>query len=292
MTKRDSTLRIERAINNNVVLVLDDQTKEEFVLMGKGIGFAGKCGESIPASDPRIEKRFRLDDPGEMVQYHSLLGDMEPEVIRISEEIIGLITASFGELVNRKIYFALPSHIQFVIYRLRNGMDIVNPFLYETKMCYKDEYEIAKRAADLVGNAFHIRVPEEEVGFLTYHVHSAVSNVPVGQIVKFTNLINELVEQIEERRGIRISRESIDYIRLITHLRYSVERISQDKRVHNPLVAALPQQMPEAYALAQELSQLVHGYIGKPVSEDEIGFLAIHLYRLFEVFQAPGQGAP
>ncbi|MBB3108609.1 transcriptional antiterminator [Paenibacillus phyllosphaerae] len=290
MTKRDAALRIERAINNNVLLVMDDQSKEEFVLMGKGIGFAGKSGETILASDTRIEKRFRLDDPKEMVQYHSLLGDMDPEVIRISEAIIQLITAQLGELVNRKIYFALPSHIQFAIYRLRNGMDIVNPFLYETRMCYKSEYEIARQAAELIGSTFGIAVPDEEIGFLTYHVHSAVTNVPIGQIVKFTNLVNELVEKIEERRAIRISRESIDYIRLITHLRYMVERISQGKRASNPLLDSLHQQMPEAYAQARELAGLMEEQLSQPITEDEIGFLAIHLYRLFEVFPSPVTG--
>ncbi|BBH24890.1 transcription antiterminator LicT [Paenibacillus baekrokdamisoli] len=285
MVNKDETLRIDRVIGNNVVLVQNLQSGKEFVLMGKGIAFAGKSGDTISGSDRRIEKRFRIDDQAEMVQYHLLLEDMDPEVIRISEQIIQMISDTFGSPPGNKIYLALPSHIQFVVYRLRNGMDIVNPFLYETKMWFKVEYDIAKKAADLISDTFGVQVPDDEAGFLAYHVHSAVHNVPVGQLVKFTNLINELVENIEKSGEIQIPRESLNYVRLITDLRNTVDRVVEGKTTANPLLNELTVHIPKELRMANELADLMQAHLGMNVSKEEIGYLAINLYRLFQTFE-------
>ncbi|MDB5053415.1 MAG: transcriptional antiterminator, BglG [Bacilli bacterium] len=185
----DCNLKIDRVMNNNVILAKDVDSGEELVLLGKGIGFSIKTGAWIRAHDPRIEKRFRLDDRDQLRQNQSLVEDIEPEVIHISEEIICLIELQFKRKVHNKVYLALPSHIKFAIFRLRNGMDILNPFLHETKMCYPKEFEIAQKAAELMSETFNIDIPEDEVGFLTFHVYSALTNVPVSQLTKFSNFI-------------------------------------------------------------------------------------------------------
>ncbi|WP_256865413.1 PRD domain-containing protein [Paenibacillus sp. 32352] len=282
--KPENNHRIERVIGNNVILVKELGTDREYVWLGKGIGFGTKASEFIDAKDPRIEKRYRLDDRDQLTQYHSFLEGIDPEVIGISETIIAQIETHFSTPVNHKVYFALPSHIQFAIHRLRNGMDIVNPFLYETKMFFPMEYKIAQQAAELISKQFQINIPDDEVGFLTYHVHSAVTNVPVGQLVKFSSLINEMVETIEHFRSIRIPKESMDYVRLVTHLRFSLERVTQKKVVSNPFLKQMKKQYKEEYRLALELAEVMKDHLQTEIPEDEVGFLVMHLNRLFQVY--------
>jgi transcriptional antiterminator len=281
--KQGQGFKIDRVIGNNVLLIKDISTGDELVLLGKGIGFASKDGSWIDAKDPRIEKRFRLDDRDQLRQYQSLLEEIDPEVLVISEKIIALMEAEFKKEVHNKVYLALPSHIQFAVYRLRNNMDIVNPFLYETKMFYPKEFEIAEKAAQMMSEAFELNVPEDEVGFLTFHVYSAVSNVSVGLLVKFTNLINEMIELIEIRKAIQIPRQGAHYISLITHLRFCIERIIQDQVVANPFLAEMKKNYKDEYVLALELSEMMKDQLHSEVPEDEIGFMVMHLYRLFQV---------
>ncbi|SDC04844.1 transcriptional antiterminator, BglG family [Paenibacillus sp. UNCCL117] len=277
-------LRIERVISNNVIMVVDPDSGKEYVLLGKGIGFSSKSSGTIQAKDPRIEKRFRLDDRDQLSEYQTLLEGIDPEVIRISEQIIEQVTDSFSLQPNSKVYFALPSHIQFAVYRLRNGMDITNPFLQETQLCFPKEYEIAKQAAAIISHTFHIEVPEDEIGFLAFHVHSAVTDVSVGELVKFSNLINESVDLIEERLSIKIPRESMDYVRLITHLRFTVERISQNKVVANPFMQEFQTRYRREYQIASDIGKLMTERLHTEVPEDEIGYLVMHLYRLFQAY--------
>jgi transcriptional antiterminator len=150
-------------------------------------------------------------------------------------------------------------------------------------MCYPKEYDIAQKAAQMMSQAFEIFIPEDEVGFLTFHVYSAVTNVSVGQLVKFTNLINEMIELIEERKSIQIPKEGANYVRLITHLRFCIERIIQMQVVDNPFLAEMKKNYKEEYHLALELSLVMKEHLQREIPEDEIGYMVMHLYRLFQV---------
>ncbi|KAG2851193.1 hypothetical protein PC115_g26035, partial [Phytophthora cactorum] len=146
-------LQVERVVGSNIVLARSHQNTKEYVLIGKGLGFAFKGESTVQADDPRIEKRFRLEDREEWGQAQELMKDLDPNVIDISDRIIRLITDQFPGKLNDKIYLALPSHIQFTLYRIRNGMEILNPFLMETKLSFPKEFEIASEAAAMIGEA-------------------------------------------------------------------------------------------------------------------------------------------
>ncbi|NQF17496.1 PRD domain-containing protein [Brevibacillus sp. HB1.3] len=280
--EKEKTYAITRVLNHNVVLVEEPGSGQEIVLFGKGIGFGAKPGNTIPSHDLRVEKRFRLENENHQKQYQNILSQVDPAVVGIAEEIIALIASEITPELNEHVHVALPDHIQFAIYRLNNGMEIVNPFLFEIQTLYTKEYALANRAADMIKNAFDLDIPDSEIGFLALHIHSAISYVPVKKAVQFTNIITELVSLIEERTAITIERSTIDYVRLITHLRFAVERIRQQKFIKNPLLDRVKTTMPEAYQLATELAQYISTRLEIAVPEDEVGYMALHLYRLLQ----------
>lgn len=278
----EGQLRIERVIGNNVVLAKESVTGTEYVLFGKGIGFSSKDTGYLLSGDPRIEKRFRMDDQDRMKNYRSLLEEVPAEVIQISEKIIEMVSDRFEKPVHFKMYLALPSHIHFAVYRLKNGMDIVNPFLYETKLVFSKEYEIACEAAKIIGDAFQVEIPDDEIGFISYHIHSGIADISVGQVIKYTNLIHILVKTIEQRGNVRIARDDTDYANLISYLRNMIDRILRKKIAPNPFLMELKKNQKREYELAVELSQLVREHLQTEVPEEETGYMVLHLYRLLQ----------
>ncbi|MDG0814520.1 PRD domain-containing protein [Cohnella rhizosphaerae] len=274
--------RIDRIVGNNVILTVDPRTTNEYVLFGKGLGFASKGLEWISTTDPRIEKRYRLDDRQPIKEFQDLIENIDPEVILISEKIVENVKERLGTPVQPKVYFALPNHIQFALYRLQNGMDINNPFLHETKINFPQEYEIAAQAAVMISESFGVPIPEDEIGFLALHVHSCVGTASVGQLVKLTGLVNRIVEHIEHHKGFPLQRTSQDYARLVMHMRAVIERLMLGRRVINPIVSELKVNYPEAFALAADIAVLIEEEMNLHISQDEIGYMAIHLHRLFE----------
>jgi transcriptional antiterminator len=280
-------LRVERVIGNNVILVVNEATLKEAMLLGKGLGFSLKPGDLLAADDSRIEKKFRLDNQEQMKLYHSLTEQIEPEVQDVTERIFGFIASDITEEFSVDGLLALPSHLQFALYRLRNNMEIVNPFVSETRILFPKEYEVATKAAALMEHVFHVRIPEDEIGFITYHVLAATNHVPVKTLVQLSTLVTELVELVEAEKGITIPRDSIDYIRLITHLRFAIERIKQRVTEKNPFIHGMKKLYKAEYALASKLGQVMGQQLNMPVPEDEIGFMAMHLYRLFQHYPSP-----
>ncbi|RAL24281.1 PRD domain-containing protein [Thermoflavimicrobium daqui] len=270
---------IVRVLNHNVVWVRE-MSGNEVVLLGKGIGFRQKSGNKIPYHDQRIEKKFRLEDETHVKKYHSLIDHIDQEVIGISEEIIGLISKEFQGEINEHIHVALPEHIQFAMDRLRNGMEITNPFLYLIKALYSKEFSLAKKAAEMISHSFQIEIPESEIGFLALHIHSAISNYPVSKTVQLTSVVYEVIDKIIREMGITIDKSSMGYIRLLMHLRFLIERLRQKRSLSHPFIESIKTNLPEEFQLAREIVTLISNRLNVSVTEAEIGYLAMHLYRL------------
>lgn len=279
----DGLLKIERIVGNNVILTSHAITNKEYVLFGKGLGFTSKGNQFIQMKDPQIERRYRLDEEQPSSQFQALIENIDTQVIHISEQIIDKVKERLGTPVQPKVYFALPNHIQFVIYRLKNEMEIINPFLSETKLSFPQEYEIATEAVDMINNHFQLQIPEDEIGFLTLHIHTCTETVSVGQLVKIRGLLNQIVDHIEVKMGFKLHKTSTDYVRLITHLRGAVERIIDGQHIVNPFTSEIKTLHSDIYEIAVELADIISEELEVIVSDDEIGYMAIHLYRLFQI---------
>ncbi len=285
MTRTTENFRVQRVIGSNVVMAFGERSEEEFVIIGKGIGFTLKAGGSLEADDARIEKRFRLEDREEWGRYRMLLENIDPQVIAASNEIVRMIAERTGAKPDDKIYLALPSHIQFTLYRLRNGMDIVNPFLEATRLTFPQEFELASRAAEQISREFGVEIPEDEIGFLTYHVYSAISSLPVGQVVQASSLIGELIDAVRFETKLNLDGGSLSMVRLMIHLRCLIERLLQGTESANPLLPWIEKECADAFRLAQKLAAVVRRSLDVDVPRSEIGFLAVHLHRLKSAYK-------
>lgn len=286
MDQSSKSYGIQKIISNNVLQVQDQLSAQEFILMGKGIGFGRKAGEEISKDHPSIEKKYayqNVEENGEInLENQHTLKQLDQEVLDVSRQIIAMIVEEFSTMnINEQVFISLPSHIQFAIYRLKQNLSIINPFLLEIQALHTREYALAQKAAELIETKFNVFIPDTEIGFLSMHIQSAVCHLSLGNIVIHTQLVLDLVKQIEQDRKKVISRSSMDYIRLITHLRFAIERITESKASHNPFAKQIQADFPEEYRLALLLSKTIESSLNKQVSNDEIGYLAMHLHRLF-----------
>lgn len=272
--------RIQRIFNNNVVLAEESGSGQEMILQGKGIGFGAEKGHTLKSDDSRIEKKFRLENEDQMNQYKLLINQVDRAAIGISEEIITLISKEISPILNEHIHVALPDHIHFAVERIRNRLEIVNPFLHETKILYPKEYTLAEKAAAMITKAFQVHIPDSEIGFLTLHIHSAVSRIPVSKAIQHAQLISDLMAIIQDSLNIRLAKNSIEYDRLVTHIRFAIERIRESKTIRNPLLDKIKQTLKREYELARELADRISTKLELSVPEDEMGYFALHLYRL------------
>lgn len=268
-----------KVLNNNVVIASNSKY-EEVVLIGKGIGFNRKKGSSI--SKQEAEKLFVLKGEVEQIQYKKLLPFIDEDKLEVIISAIELIRKRTEAYLDEHIHIALTDHILFAINRLMKGMAIKNPFNLETKVLYPDEYEIAREVVEMINDTTNIQLPEGEIGFIALHIHSAVTNKNLAEINQYSQLIAKLISTIEEQFGIKLNKDEVNYMRLVRHLRYTIDRVLSGEKVNEPekITSFLKQEYPLCYNLAWKLIKIMQQTLKKPVFDAEAVYLTMHLQRI------------
>lgn len=273
------TYSIQKALNNNV-LIATDNNGNEVILIGRGIGFGASAGELI--QQEKIEKLFVLNDPEEQEQYKQLLTSLDEDTLKVLISAVEMIQAQANRPLNEHIHVALTDHLVFAVNRMRRGMAIRNPFLLETKALYPNEYKIAAEVTAMVNKQLSVALPEGEIGFIALHIHSALVNKNVRDVTRHSELIVQLVDMIEAQLAINIDKNSIDYMRLIRHLHFTIERVVRGERVAEPkkITLLLKSEYPVCYNLAWKLIKVMQQSLQKEIYEAEAVYLTLHLQRI------------
>ena len=85
-------MKIEKVLNNNVVMCRNE-LNQEIVVMGKGLAFQRKSGDTIDAS--KIEKTFILQKHGITEKLAKLLEDTSKLYLSISSKILEYAKTQF-----------------------------------------------------------------------------------------------------------------------------------------------------------------------------------------------------
>ncbi len=276
---KELSYEIYKILNNNVILARDIKKDKELVLVGKGIGFGHKKSEIININKEEIEKYFINYDEKTKTEYLQLISELDSEVMGVSEEIIAFAEKTLKRL-NPHIHIALTDHISFALERLKKGLEINNPFTEEIRILYSDEYNVGIKAANLIKKRLKIELPVSEIAFIAMHLHAARQNKKVTETVKYTNLLKELAIMIEDKLDINMDITDLSYKRLITHLRFSIDRMEKGKTIKNPLLDKIKKEFKQTYEIAYEIGVKMENKLNISVNEDELGYITLHLHRL------------
>ncbi|WP_075980524.1 glucose PTS transporter transcription antiterminator GlcT [Bacillus massilinigeriensis] len=272
-------LTVTKVLNNNV-LIGDHLSYGEVVLIGKGIGFNRKQGEKIDRS--LVEKLFILKNEREQENYKKLLPFLDNDLLEVIISAIELIKKKINTPLNEHIHVALTDHLLFTVSRLSKGMELKNPFLIETKALYPFEFQIAKEVVGLIEKQTGIYLPDGEIGFIALHIHSSIMNRDISDINRHSQLVTQLIDMVEDVFHMEIDKDSIEYMRLVRHLRFTIERVVNGEVVKEPekIANLLKEEYPLCYNLSWKLIKVMQQALKKTVFDAEAVYLTMHLQRL------------
>lgn len=273
--------KILKTITNNIVRAVDSNN-QEMILIGRGIGFSKKKNDILVSSN--VEDIFCLVDKQEQRLYTQLLSEMPLSIMDISSEIITYIQSKLTEPLNEHIHIALTDHIASIVKRCKLGLQVDNPFLHETNSLYPKEAEIAKSVIQRLEKDLAIKIPEGEIGFITLHIVTAISTKSLRDIQKETELLVQLRKVIEDQLNIVIDEKDLAYVRLITHIRFMLERIERNESITIPeeLELIIKEKYPLFFNLAWKIVKIVQKNLMIVVEQSETVYIALHLYRFVE----------
>ncbi|MBW6409071.1 BglG family transcription antiterminator [Clostridium weizhouense] len=267
---------IVQAYNNNIVSIRMDG--KEKILFSRGIGFGKKFGDKIKEGT-EVEKIFVIEDQDNLRNFKQVVEKVDEDFLTMCERIIILISEELNEELDERIHIGLTDHLYYAIKRIKNNEIIDNPFLMEIKVLYQREYILAKKAAKILNNEMDIMIPDDEIGMIALHIHSARNSGNLSNTIKNAYLINMIIEYVEKKLKIKIDKNSLDYARFATHVRFAIRRMLVDSPVKNDFIREIKCKYRLSYSISKDVSKILEKRLEKNVSEDEIAYLAMHIER-------------
>lgn len=273
---------VQRVMNNNVVLAKELNNDLEVVLMGKGLGFGKKIGERLDAA-ANIEKAFKAGDNRSMKDsYLKMLEEVNGQIVEICTEILLLAEKKLGSLSDRS-FIVVVDHISFAIEKIDKNIKIENPFVYEIEQLYPEEYAIGEYARKRILEKLHVDITQDEVGFIALHLNAAKENQVVKNTLKNTRLIKSVVNLIENELDLRLKETPIINNRLLTHLRWMLQRVDSGKsEPRHPLYDVTIRECKEAFTIVSKVTSLL-GSEKKQMTDTDKFYLTLHVDRLMRM---------
>ncbi|WP_228588392.1 BglG family transcription antiterminator LicT [Alkalibacterium sp.] len=274
-------MKIEKILNNNVVLTLNENSQET-VVMGRGIAFQKKVGQDIDTG--KIEKTFIPEGQEVMDNLLNLYRDIDPDILEIATNVIKYAQGVLRIKLSNHIYLTLPDHLSYAISRTKEGLDIKNPLTWEIKRFYKVEYEIGKKATELVEKELAVKLPDSEAASIALHIVNArQDDSNLGVTIRMTELVQDILNIVHFFYGQTFDEESFQYTRFITHLQYFARRLlNQERRESDD--DFLYEQIQKKYQKAFKCTERINDYLKKveqtSLTKDEQLYLAIHIQRV------------
>ena len=265
-----------KVFNNNIILV--NSKEQEKILFEKGIGFGKKAGHIIEKGTI-VEKVFIVEDENNRKNLSNIIEKTDSEFFGICEEAILEISRKFKGEFNENIHIGLIDHLYYAVKRIKQNESIKNPFLIEIQTLYKEECMLSQIIIDKLYEKLNVRMPDDEMGFVALHIHSAIYNIGLSNTMRNSYLVSKIVESVEEQLSINLDKKSLDYARFLTHIKFALQRILENRPSTNVLKQMIKEGYKESYRISEKLAIIIEQELKLKVSEDEITFLAIHIER-------------
>lgn len=271
--------RVSKILNNNGVIAINTDDNKEYVLLGKGIGFGKKVSQRFEAAEETAT--YRLTEQTDRGSAKSLVQGMDPEFLEIADEIVREAEKRFGK-VDRRIMIPLADHISFAVARIRNHEQISNPLTDDIRVLFHSEFQVASVLKDILQKRMQITIDEHEIGYVALHIHSALEDEKVSVAMQTARAVRECIEMIEKETGEKIDVISLAYNRLMNHIKYMVARAMTGEDLRLNMNEYIESKFPEAYQIAKKVCDMLGKSIGKELDETEIGYLAMHIERIYK----------
>lgn len=269
--------RISKVLNHNAIIGIHTDDNQEYLIMGKGIGFGRKVAERIEARP--IDKIYSLHESTARGDAKELVNVIPPVFLEIANGILTIAEQTFNTL-DKNVLFPMADHLAYAVKRIQNQEQISNPLTDDIRILFHAEYKAAECIRPILMEKLGIEITDDEIGYVALHIHSAIQDGNISQAMQMAQAVRECISLIEEITGKTIDVQSLSYNRMMNHIRYMVARTLNGEQLKISMNDYMSIKFPRSYQTAQSICDRIACNLKRQVDELEIGYLAIHLERV------------
>ena len=273
--------RVRKALNHNTLIAISMENNQEYLVIGKGIGFGKKVSERFEIPENIECSVYSLQEQTERGKAMELIKGIEPVYLEIAGKVLAKSEEVFGK-IDKRILFPMADHIAFAVQRIRANEQISNPLTDDIRTLFHMEYKTAECVKDILWEMLQVEIDEHEIGYIALHIHSAIEDENVALSMQIAMAVRECIRMIEEETGQTIDVMSLSYNRLMNHIRYMVARSIKGEKLKLNMNDYMSVKFPKSFWMATEVCKQLEKQLHRtsPLDEVEIGYLAMHIERV------------
>lgn len=272
---------ISKIFNNNCVATIIDDV--EYVITGSGIGFQMKVGDTI--DENKIEKKFTFVDD-KINDFEKLLQNIPLDYFESTRAIVEYAYHKFNIKLKDAINLTLTDHISYAVLRAREGIQMPGLFKEELKMFYPEEYAIAAWGLEFLNKKYDVELPLDEIGYIAVHVVNSRDGNQSHQAQNMIYFLKEVIDIISTDLNVVIDKDSRDYTRLTTHLKYLAYRVFGEEQAldsgGNEVAQLVSSKLAKYNNCVAKIASFILQRFDYQLSLDERMYLSIHIYQIMQ----------
>ena len=271
--------RVEKVLNHNVILAINEDDKQEYLIMDKGIGFGKKIAERMEIGEE--VRVYSLVDVKNAKESTSSVKEIAPIYLEAANMLLDEAEKRIGK-VDRSVLIPLADHIDFAVKRIREQGEISNPLISDIQVLFHMEYKVAEQILPFLAENTEVTMSESELGYIALHIHSAIAEQNVASSMQVARCVRECIRLIEEEIHHTIPVTTLSYNRLMNHVRYMVLRAEQGEEIKLNLNDYMELRFKKSYAIATYVCEEMGKILHTKLHEHELGYLSMHIQRCIE----------
>ncbi len=269
--------RVEKVLNHNALIGIPENTTQEYLILGKGIGFGKHVSETIEVTGEH--KVYSLQESTDRGDKKELATTIDPVYLEIANEILDEAEATF-KTIDRDVLLPMADHLEFAVKRIKNNEQLQNPLTDDIRILFHMEFKVAEKAKAILADKLGISISDDEIGYIALHVHSSIMDQAVSQAMQMADAVRQCVSMVEEETGKKIDTQSLSYNRLLNHIRYMIARTLKGEVIKLDMNDYINASAANSFQAATRICHELSTSLGKQIHEAEIGYLAMHIERV------------
>jgi len=203
-----------------------------------------------------------------------------------------------GERYTDESYILIVLHLAFLLNRVSKNQLIEDIYRLTLDEHNEKLYLFVTTIAENIRHSFNVKIPEQEIFFITHLLddlkikRSTIEEIQIEDGLDFTTEeVLEIVDHILNHASLYLHPTLIldrDLIQsLAFHIVTIIDSSPSDHSKINPILEELKETYPDVFEVSKESSKCLEPILGRSLTDDEIGFIAMHLAAAMEKLNFP-----
>lgn len=209
----------------------------------------------------------------------------------LNDDIVKRVIACLSGMDNTRVmtltessYVGLVIHIAIAINRILKDEVIDTDASWQQGLVEDADYHLAEQIVEELEEEFEIEIPAVEVSYICLHIKGAKhekiqwdgQKINAIENRELRGLLNEMVDAFDPESAYLLKQDEEFIQGLLAHLRPTLIRLDHGMQIQNPVLDDIKQNYTDIYQKCLNVSKVLERFTGKPVPEEETGFLTVH----------------